>query len=266
MAFPSPLYVLLKQRKYLTIAGALDMTFSDEFVYDSVNYRDTMDAGVLGNPHSFLSTATEAQTIGLPLADDFVLTNAGLSAHAIMTTHPIVTATSGGISAPNLQATSPSVATPQGSYAAYPDSKLNGAMSQALLTDSLFEQDDRKTHVAPRREFKIRTAMKFWDVEGAVEGMELTLGGLTTNGSHSIIHIPTRLIKVGQAISGTGIPADTVVAKILTDDSLEISHPATATGGTAITLAAGTVSHINLLGMCWADEFIGFATAAPTTL
>lgn len=52
MAFPTPCYALLKNLTYLTITGALSVTYDDAGnvidVYDMETHRDLLDSGSIG--------------------------------------------------------------------------------------------------------------------------------------------------------------------------------------------------------------------------
>lgn len=250
--FPPILHILLKQRKYLVVRDAISMTISQELLYAGDTYRDDINAGFLGNQHGVV-TARQPDAAAQSMPPGFTASD------LFPPTWPINSAGSG------IQSSSGSLSASINPL----DVRLNGASTSyapALVADSLFEQGDVYTHTKPRFGWSLRSAMKFWDTVGAVEGIASVLGGLVTTGSYEIADFPAALVKIGQGLSGTGIPAGAVVAGYKDEKTIYMSAAGSATGAVAITVAAGTVTPTNMLGFAWADEVIGWSSDVPVQL
>ena len=67
----------------------------------------------------------------------------------------------------------------------------------------------------------------------------------TVDTSEYITHggSPSSTIQVGQAVSGTGIPANTTILEIQNANTFEISNPATATGNITLTITTTTINY-----------------------
>lgn len=58
---PNPLYVMLEGGQYLIVRNAVSLARVDVNYYDNSTYRKVVDASMLGNPHSFVTTRQSAQ-------------------------------------------------------------------------------------------------------------------------------------------------------------------------------------------------------------
>lgn len=236
MAFPTPMYVLLKGGGYLTVASAALQT--EEIVpnYDQVVYRDSPP--VL----PAVSSASSA-------AGNSVMTSTLLAPGVV----------GSGIT---------SVATPSSTGGINPS-----ATAQVDSTSSVL-QDDSYTHLPPHPQMAWRTRIRWWDK--ASPGIARTITGTTVLNSAAVVVGSIDGLFVGQGVSGTGIAAGAIIQQVLLvpkaftatlgpqyAPTIILSLAATAAGTVTLTIAAGSDGAPNLVGECWADRFIGWSSAIP---
>ncbi len=115
--------------------------------------------------------------------------------------------------------------------------------------------DDVASAVEPHIWKKIRTRVEFWS--GAIGNALPTLSVATVSGNATLTVSDNSLLTPGQAISGTGIQAGSVIMSVpyTTRTSVILSLQASATA----TVVA-TVTGSNYLGGYWEDEELGNAS------
>lgn len=117
--------------------------------------------------------------------------------------------------------------------------------------------DDVAAGIEPRPHGKVRELVEFW-AEDTV-GIPMKLTGTLASGNATIVVPNNRLITPGQALAGSGIPADAIFLWMNpeTTTAAILSHKATSTGDQELTLSGS-----DLLAYYWDDEGIGGAEAA----
>lgn len=136
MAFPNPLFVLLKDDNYLVMSDVFQINFTDNTNYTGANYRDTLDAGFIGRaPPSDLN-----------------------------------------INAPNLLTIDEAYANGQSDYHITADqTTIPGSTITTTNIDEnillLMQESDQYLHVEPRFEENTRTMIEFVNAAGDQVGM-----------------------------------------------------------------------------------------------
>lgn len=142
----------------------------------------------------------------------------------------------------------------------------SGDVTDYVSADTSVEQEDAFTHVPKRYVPKLDTLVEFWDADTV--GLAMTLSVTTVSGSGEITVPDAQLLTPGQGITGTGIPAGTVILSILSQSNGVIdttvavmSQQATATG-----TAAATLTGSNKVGEFMQSEFLdwGGENTIPT--
>jgi len=236
MAFPTPMYVELKNGSYLTIAGALLQTKDTVINYEQNNYRD--QPPVL----PAVSAASSA---------------AGDSAAAII-------ATAAGVVGSGITSTPSAINTGD-----------NDASATVTGTSSVAE-DDNYTHKAPRPQMFLRDRFRWWDkanpgVATTITGTAAaTTSPLLTVGSIEGLFVGQALsgsnIAVGaviQELKYVLVAPTTGIQPTLTP-TIVMSLNAAAASTAVVTVAAGADGVPNLLGECWCDRYIGWSSGIPT--
>ncbi len=111
--------------------------------------------------------------------------------------------------------------------------------------------DEVFNHTAPHVLQTARTERQFL-------GAALSLTGITVSGSTSVTVPNSALVSVGQAITGSGIPAASLIAEIVSETVIKISAAATASA--TVTM---TVGGTDILARCWVDEFVEYSANPP---
>jgi len=239
MAFPTPMYVELKNGSYLTIAGALLQTKDTVINYEQNNYRDQPPVlPAVSSASGAAAAATSTAAVATP----------GIVGSGLANTVTSVSAVDGS-----------------GNVEAY---------NKVESTSSVL-QDDNYTHMAPRPQMFLRDRFRWWDK--ANPGAATTITGTTVNASPLVSVGSIEGLFVGQAVSGTGIPANAVIQELkyvlvaptasiqpTLTPTIVLSSAATAGGAVTLTIAAGADGAPNLLGECWCDRYIGWSSGIPT--
>lgn len=134
---------------------------------------------------------------------------------------------------------------------------------EATGASSVSEEDAYK-HVPKRFVPKLDTICEFWD--DTLVGLAMTISVTTTLNSATITVPDATLLTPGQGITGTGIPAGTIILNILsqsngviTTTTAVMSQQATAAG-----TVAGTLTGSNLVGRFKYSEFLGWGSQIST--
>jgi len=282
MAFPTPLYVLTKDGLYMPITGALCKSSVDFLFYDGETYRDELDAGFLGNPHSTFSRQNDAQAAdalpppGATYAD--LITELSVDGSGTASESSLGAAFVNGASA-LIQAKKDLVSgVLNPTMLPGNDPPLVGLLGKgaittyapSLLADAAFNESDSYGHVLPRWKPKIRTLFQWWD--SATPGQAMTFTGTTVLNDPNLTLSSARPLLVGQLLSGAGIPSGARIVEIkratkfvasaslvsLLATEVVMSHQATAGATVEVTASGG-----NIVGECWADEFLMCAGGVP---
>jgi hypothetical protein len=211
---PSPLTILLKDQVNLIIVGAAAWTRRVFIHNDASTYRN-----------QFLNNQITILPPGFSL-DPAALDRTGTT-----------------------QITSPGVPTPTPPVQNVQDVTPGPAMT--LRSRTIL--DDVASAIPPHIWDKPRTRVEFWDqttVGKVIAALVLTL----TSGSATAVVPNNAILTVGQAVTGTNIPINTIILEVPADaqTSVVLSNKATGSGD---TIAALTGS--NYLGGYFEDEAIG---------
>ncbi len=137
-----------------------------------------------------------------------------------------------------------------------------GTVPLNIVTTTSVIQEDAFTHIPMRQVSKLDTLIEFWD--DTTVGVAMVMSVTTVSGS-GVITVPNaELLTPGQGITGTGIPAGTVITSILAyDNTTGLITKTTATmsqQATGTATVAGTLTGSNKVGECLESEFICFGT------
>lgn len=129
-----------------------------------------------------------------------------------------------------------------------------------ITAPSSVAQEDDYTHTPKRYIPKIDTIIEWWDGEDVGEAMVIT--ATLVNGSAEITVPNSELLTPGQKITGTNIPADTIILSTIRQTNGVIdatkaimSQKATGSGDTTATLSGS-----NKVAECMQSEFIDWCS------
>lgn len=139
-----------------------------------------------------------------------------------------------------------------------------GATSIEIVAPSSVELEDAYTHIPQRFIPRLETLSEFWDDDTV--GLAMTMTVTTVSGS-AVITVPdATLLTPGQGITGTGIPAGTIILNILsqaagviTTTTAVMSQQATASGSVAAVLTGS-----NKVGEFMQSEFVAWGSSIST--
>lgn len=129
-----------------------------------------------------------------------------------------------------------------------------------LLGASSVLEEDAYLHVPKRYIPKLDTLVEFWDAETV--GLAMTMSVTTVSGS-AVITVPdAQLLTPGQGITGTGIPANTIILSILsqTNGVITTTTAVMSQQATASATVAATLTGSNQVGEFMQSEFLDYGS------